>query len=249
MGSVALAVLEFDEAVQVPWRPRLVHVSAPPASPRGHATPASMPRPAGDPTRRRPHAARAGRLGAGAEVSGSEVSQASSSGAAAPVAGRHSGRMPAVQASRRAGRERPAPAPLSRSAGVRAGSARPGARAAAPGLDPALHPHVACRHCVAGDHRRRVRLTARARRLVTGLAVAVAVAAGAWVGGVVAGGEQALELVGESRVVVQPGDTVWDIARSVAGDDQDVRAVVNAIERRNDLVGGRLVPGQVLVLP
>jgi nucleoid-associated protein YgaU len=118
-----------------------------------------------------------------------------------------------------------------------------------PGSAPASGQYASCPRCVDGEHRLPVRLTARARRLLTGLVVAAAIAAGAWVGGLVASDEPALDLVRETSLVVQPGDTVWDIARSVAGDEQDVRAVVDAIERRNDLVAGRLVPGQVLVLP
>ena len=61
------------------------------------------------------------------------------------------------------------------------------------------------------------------------------------------GGE--LQLAGERSVVVEPGDTVWSIAGEVAGADQDVRTVVDAIEELNDLEGSALVPGQVLALP
>jgi Tfp pilus assembly protein FimV len=49
--------------------------------------------------------------------------------------------------------------------------------------------------------------------------------------------------------VVQSGDTVWSIAGEIAGDGQDVRVVVDAIEELNDLEGSVVVPGQVLELP
>jgi LysM repeat protein len=50
-------------------------------------------------------------------------------------------------------------------------------------------------------------------------------------------------------VVVERGDTVWSIADRLTGPDQDVRAVVDAIEVLNDLEGAVVVPGQVLRLP
>lgn len=95
-----------------------------------------------------------------------------------------------------------------------------------------------------------LRLTRRGRRLLTLLAlvavVGVALLVGALAGGPGAG--RSLELVGESRVVVRPGDTLWSIASSVAGDD-DVRLVVHRIQEVNRLQGTRLVPGEVLRLP
>jgi nucleoid-associated protein YgaU len=245
MGSVAVAVLEFDEAVQVPWRPRLVDVSSPPAPTRGLASAPPAQGPAVPPPGRRPHATRAGRVGAASE----EVSLRAGRGTAGPASGRQVTRRSATQGSRRTGGGHGLPSSPSPAGGVGAGRARPGFEAAAPGFAAASARQPSCPRCVDGEQSLPVRLTDRARRLLTGLVVAVAIAAGACVGGLVAGDEPVLELVGETSVVVQPGDTVWDIARSVAGDDQDVRAVVDAIERRNDLVAGRLVPGQVLVLP
>jgi hypothetical protein len=76
----------------------------------------------------------------------------------------------------------------------------------------------------------------------------VGVALGTWFGALVSGpGEGGLQLAGESSVVVESGDTVWSIARSVAG-DADVRAVVDAIQSLNGLEGAHLEPGQVLRL-
>jgi Tfp pilus assembly protein FimV len=48
--------------------------------------------------------------------------------------------------------------------------------------------------------------------------------------------------------VVQPGDTLWSIARRVAP-GRDPRPVVDALVRSNDLRGGGLQPGQELAVP
>jgi nucleoid-associated protein YgaU len=94
-----------------------------------------------------------------------------------------------------------------------------------------------------------LRLTARGRRLVTALTVAGGIALTALLHGLVGGGEPAtLHLAGQSSVVVRPGDTLWSIASSVAGDD-DVRAVVDRIRGVNGMRGSALVPGEVLRLP
>jgi nucleoid-associated protein YgaU len=93
-----------------------------------------------------------------------------------------------------------------------------------------------------------VRLTRRGRRLVAVLVLAAGVG-GAVLGREVLAPEQGLQLVGESSVVVEPGDTVWSIAGEVAGDGRDVRTVVHAIEELNDLEGSVVVAGQVLRLP
>jgi LysM repeat protein len=47
---------------------------------------------------------------------------------------------------------------------------------------------------------------------------------------------------------VRSGDTLWDIAATVAPDD-DVREVVHLIRRWNDLEGSIIRPGQVLAVP
>ncbi|MGY1772149.1 LysM peptidoglycan-binding domain-containing protein [Blastococcus sp. SYSU D00813] len=93
-----------------------------------------------------------------------------------------------------------------------------------------------------------MRLTRRGRVVLAALGVAVAALALLALSAVVGGGEE-LELAGGSSVVVQPGDTVWSIAAGVADPGEDVRAVVDAIERLNDLEGAVVVPGQVLEVP
>ncbi len=51
----------------------------------------------------------------------------------------------------------------------------------------------------------------------------------------------------ETRYVVRPGDTLWEIATArYAGDP---REAVWRIERRNGLENAGLAPGQVLALP
>jgi nucleoid-associated protein YgaU len=81
--------------------------------------------------------------------------------------------------------------------------------------------------------------------LVLALAVGVVAVAGGLLGG---GADGRLHLVGESRVVVHSGDTLWSIASTVAGDD-DIRPVIARIQQVNGLHGTTLVPGQVLRLP
>ncbi len=189
MGSVAEAVLEFDEAVQVPWRPRLAEAARP-------ADPSTGVHVLALPSSRRPRAARVARL-------------------TVP---------PSLPPDRRT--------PVSR---VPGGSTAVG---------------HSCVRCAGGDRATpEVRLTARARRLLAVLGAAVAVLLGVWVGSVVSGGDEGLVLVSDSSVVVRQGDTLWSIAGSVAGDHQDVRAVVDAIRELNDLSDATLQPGQVLRLP
>jgi LysM repeat protein len=48
---------------------------------------------------------------------------------------------------------------------------------------------------------------------------------------------------------VRPGDTLWGIAAEHGPEGQDRRSVIATIERINDLDGGVLQAGQVLVLP
>lgn len=51
-------------------------------------------------------------------------------------------------------------------------------------------------------------------------------------------------------VAVEPGQTVWQLASVAAGDDMDVRQVVNEILEDNGLTGNSDIrPGQILRLP
>ncbi|MGY1742592.1 MULTISPECIES: LysM peptidoglycan-binding domain-containing protein [unclassified Blastococcus] len=93
-----------------------------------------------------------------------------------------------------------------------------------------------------------VRLTRRGRCVLGALALGVAALAFLVLSALLGPGGE-LELAGGSSVVVQPGDTVWSIATAVADPGEDVRAVVDAIERLNDLEGAVVVAGQVLEVP
>ena len=189
MGSVAEAVLEFDEAVRVPWRPPLAGAVQSTERPSGFPVFAS-------PTTRRPRAARAARLTV------------------------------------------PPPPPA-----VSPAPPRPG-----PSGSTALG--HACARCARDDRvPPSLRLTRRARRLLAVVAAAGAVLVGVWVGSFVAEADAGLVLVSDTSVVVQGGDTLWSIAGSVAGDDRDVRSVVDAIYELNGLRSTTLQPGQVLRLP
>ena len=193
MGGVAQAVVEFDEAVQAPWRPPLAGGSGQRRALR--AVP-DLPTRVGNVTVS-PHAGR-------------------SSGDAAARGRRPSGNQV----------RRPVPA----------GTSTP-RRPAAPGRAVDVRPLP-------------VRLTRRARRLGVVFGLTVGVALGSWVGSAVAGGDESgLRLAGESSVVVHPGDTLWSIAAAVAGEGDDVRAVVADIRELNELPDAVVVPGQVLVLP
>jgi nucleoid-associated protein YgaU len=197
MGSVAEAVLEFDESVQVPWRPPLAGAVRP-ADPSAGVHVLAMP------STRRPRAARAARL--------------------------------------------TVPPPLAFSpAALPAPSEPPVAPRRVPGGSTAAG-HSCARCDGAAGPVPAVRLTRRARRMLAVFVAAVAILLGVWVGSVVGGGGGELVLVSHSSVVVQPGDTLWSIARPIAG-DQDVRLVVDAIQELNDLDGSALQPGQVLRLP
>lgn len=96
----------------------------------------------------------------------------------------------------------------------------------------------------------RVRLTVRARRLAVALALCGGVVLGSLLDSLMSGGAGGggLHLAGVGSVVVEPGDTLWSIAESVA-DGADVRVVVDHIQELNGLEGSALAPGQVLLLP
>ena len=95
-----------------------------------------------------------------------------------------------------------------------------------------------------------LRLTERGRRVVAGLSIAIGLclAAGTVVTVELGSADGGLQLAGASTVVVQPGDTLWSIARSVAP-DEDPRAVVDAIVDLNGLDSVDLMPGAELQLP
>ncbi|MET0788045.1 MAG: LysM peptidoglycan-binding domain-containing protein [Cellulomonas sp.] len=96
----------------------------------------------------------------------------------------------------------------------------------------------------AGSH---LRLTTRGRVVLWVLAAAV-VALVTLLGSRAAadGPVGAQEVV---RHVVQPGETMWQIAETVAGPTDDVRDVVFDLVRLNELPDAGLMAGQVIVVP
>ena len=100
-----------------------------------------------------------------------------------------------------------------------------------------------------------VRLTARGRRLARTLVIALALVV-TLVAAIVAGipssqaGDGAA-VPATATVVVQPGQTLWEVARGVAT-GVDVRETVARIKDLNGLSGAgsdTVVPGQALVVP
>ena len=205
MAGVRQAVLEFDAAVQVPWRPLLAAGEAGPPAGRPVRSPAGPGLPGSGP--------RVGHL------------RPVPDRVAAPVAPRTGGPV--------------AVPPRSRRDPVRPGGRPPRSGGAA----------APVRGGCAGEQAP-LRLTRRGRHLLVVFGAALAVGVAALVHGVLdaAPGED-LRLAGGSSVVVESGDTVWSIAAEVAGPDEDVRVVVDAIEALNDLDRAVVVPGQILELP
>jgi LysM repeat protein len=94
---------------------------------------------------------------------------------------------------------------------------------------------------VSRTHVRRRRLTAAAL-----LVLALSVSAPAVSAAVTGGSSRRADVA--DRYVVQAGDTLWSIAVSRAP-GTDPRRVVQAIVDANQVDAGKLVPGQVLVIP
>jgi hypothetical protein len=94
-------------------------------------------------------------------------------------------------------------------------------------------------------HRTHVR---RRRTVVAVICLVGSLASIGPITGAVAAPEAPLQPVASERYVVAPGDTLWDIARTVA-DGRDPRAVVHQLGTLNGVDADALVPGQVLVVP
>lgn len=52
-----------------------------------------------------------------------------------------------------------------------------------------------------------------------------------------------------TEVVVEAGDTLWDIARAYGPSDVDLRVLVYNIEQLNGVSANSLMPGDVLLVP
>jgi nucleoid-associated protein YgaU len=96
-----------------------------------------------------------------------------------------------------------------------------------------------------GQHRTVSRTRVRRRRILAVMSIVVVAALGAPAAASAFGGP---EVSGDRRVVVRPGDTLWDIAmRFEPGSDP--REVVARIVEANHLDGAQIAPGQPLTLP
>lgn len=52
----------------------------------------------------------------------------------------------------------------------------------------------------------------------------------------------------EHVYTVEPGDTLWEIANKYRDEDEDIRAVVYAIKKNNNIDDAHLKPGQNLII-
>lgn len=52
-----------------------------------------------------------------------------------------------------------------------------------------------------------------------------------------------------SEVVIQYGDTLWDLALEFGPADKDIREVVHEICRINDITAESIYPGQTILIP
>lgn len=97
----------------------------------------------------------------------------------------------------------------------------------------------------------RLRLTARGRRVLLGLAatpLAFGIGFAALSGGSALASGESASAVSFETVTVLPGDTLWSIAGEIAP-EADPREVIGEITRLNMLQGGVLQVGQELSIP
>lgn len=145
-----------------------------------------------------------------------------------------------------AGGERPASAGRPSSAAVDAGGRPPTVTAAgahrAPVRGAADAPVPGAGTAV---RRRALRPTRRGRLVVT---VVTAVVAGAGLAGLATADATTPAAPEPVAVVVEPGETLWSLARRVAP-GQDPRPVVEQLRRLNGMEGAGLAAGQRLLLP
>ena len=90
-------------------------------------------------------------------------------------------------------------------------------------------------------------LTARGRVVLWFVAIVMIAAAVLMASRAAADGPVSAQQV--ERHVVQSGETMWQIAASIAGPGEDVRDVVFDLVRLNELPDAGLMAGQVIVVP
>jgi len=94
-----------------------------------------------------------------------------------------------------------------------------------------------------------LRLTRRGQLVLVALAAVVALAVAGFLMSRTGGAAtQRPEPVGQRSIVVQPGQTLWSIAKDVAP-DRDIRQVIYEIRRINGLDSAMVRSGQTIVLP
>ncbi|WP_171681948.1 LysM peptidoglycan-binding domain-containing protein [Paenibacillus planticolens] len=57
------------------------------------------------------------------------------------------------------------------------------------------------------------------------------------------------KVVVQEQVVIQAGDTLWDIAADHKKDGENIRSYVDKVKKKNHLTTSSLKEGQVLLLP
>lgn len=91
-----------------------------------------------------------------------------------------------------------------------------------------------------------LKLTRRGRLVVAGFALALVASLSIFGRGV--GSAEAVDPTAARIVVVQPGQTLWSIARDL-DPTADPRSVIEALKDVNDLKGQVVRPGQALTVP
>lgn len=96
---------------------------------------------------------------------------------------------------------------------------------------------------------RRNGLPARVRRRLAGAVLAVALVAAGVLAGAAGGADAAGPAPPPAVVVVAPGDTVWELARTHLPTGEGLQAYVAEVLELNDLDGTGLRPGSAMRLP
>lgn len=91
-----------------------------------------------------------------------------------------------------------------------------------------------------------LKLTRRGRLVVVGFALALVASLSIFGRGV--GAAEAADPAANRVVVVQPGETLWSIARDL-DPSADPRSVIEEIKAVNHLKGQVVLPGQALTVP
>lgn len=115
---------------------------------------------------------------------------------------------------------------------------------------PAARPAAEARARRAGSSGHRLRLTRRGRVVLT-LAVTAPIALAALLGShsnAQAGSSAAAQVRATGTVVVQPGENLWSLARTILP-QSDPREAVRRIKELNHLTSDRVEAGQQLVVP